>query len=84
MQCYQGNGTPKDIKMASWMQIKSMVQEELLKLPAPQRKAEKKQKRVTVAGRLVTRELLHQAQNKTKSKRTKPTTSPSHICEVVV
>jgi hypothetical protein len=57
---FQSNGVPASLKTASWLKYKETVQHDILLLPARQRKQSRKRKTKTVAGRLLTREMLQQ------------------------
>ncbi|KAE9038857.1 hypothetical protein PR002_g5788 [Phytophthora rubi] len=54
---FQRNGVPKELEQRTWSQVKSVAQDNILVVP-PLSEAPTRKKRVTVAGRLLTRELL--------------------------
>ncbi|KAE9002354.1 hypothetical protein PR001_g17341 [Phytophthora rubi] len=80
---FQRNGTPAQVQRAKWLRAKHVVQQDVLVLPAPVRKR-KQRKTVTVAGSLLTQELLDEiasAQEATRAKRPKRVQkkAPAHL-----
>ena len=60
------NGVPVQFSLASWLQMKQLVEDNILKFPVPPRKdTTKKRKRVTAGGRLLTHQVLQEIQNGT-------------------
>ncbi|EEY62187.1 uncharacterized protein PITG_14089 [Phytophthora infestans T30-4] len=57
---FQHNGVSATVKKTSWLRYKETVQHDILLLPARQHKQSRKRKTKTVAGRLLTREMLQQ------------------------
>ncbi|EEY65202.1 uncharacterized protein PITG_16821 [Phytophthora infestans T30-4] len=57
---FQHNGVSAIVKKASWLRYKETVQHDILLLPGRQQKQSRKRKTKTVAGRLLTREMLQQ------------------------
>ncbi|KAE8915976.1 hypothetical protein PF003_g751 [Phytophthora fragariae] len=61
LDTFTRNGAPRHVELAAWLQLKSVVEDEILKLPAPLRKnLVKKRKRISVDGRLLTHEVLQE------------------------
>ncbi|KAG3194892.1 hypothetical protein PC128_g8967 [Phytophthora cactorum] len=59
LEMFKGNGAPRHIQLATWLQMKTIVEDEILKLPIPPRKSTgQKRKRIEIGGRLLTHEVL--------------------------
>ncbi|ETP27465.1 hypothetical protein F441_00035 [Phytophthora nicotianae CJ01A1] len=74
---FQDNGVPMHVKKAAWLRYKETVQHDILLLPARQHKRGKKRKTKTVAGRLLTREMLQQPDEPSQAKTPKGTRNPA-------
>jgi hypothetical protein len=68
---FQRNGAPVTTKKASWLRYKETIQHDILLLPARHTTKGKKRKTSTVAGRLLTRELLQQPSPPKKARKRK-------------
>jgi len=74
---FSRNGTPRDIKRADWLKIKDTVREDVLTLPPPRTKRKRQRKTATVAGQLLTHELLAGLAT-SQPTRKKKVTAPPH------
>ncbi|GMG17526.1 unnamed protein product [Phytophthora fragariaefolia] len=55
------NGVPRHAHLAAWIHMQTLVQEEILTIPAPPHQdSTRKRKRVSVGGRLLTHEVLQE------------------------
>ncbi|EGZ06245.1 hypothetical protein PHYSODRAFT_341528 [Phytophthora sojae] len=61
LDAFARNGAPRHVQLAAWLQMREIVQDEVLTLPAPPRKdSSTKRKRVSVGGRLLTHDVLQE------------------------
>ncbi|KAG2766888.1 hypothetical protein PC129_g18329 [Phytophthora cactorum] len=59
LEMFKRNGAPRHVQLATWLQMKTIVEDEILKLPIPPHTSTgQKRKRVEVGGRLLTYEVL--------------------------
>jgi hypothetical protein len=78
------NGAPKTTSIASWLQIKPVVEKKVLVLPVPSKRV---RKTATVGGRLLTRDLLNELAappKKAKTRKQKGKKSGGALREAVV
>ena len=88
LKMFQHNGTPAERKRASWLKIKTTVQDDILVLP-PERKPKRKRKTAPVSGRLLTKQLLHEIATErvtraSKKKKPSPRESSALVLEAIV
>ncbi|KAE8969003.1 hypothetical protein PR003_g29484 [Phytophthora rubi] len=70
LNTFTRNGVPQHVQLATWLQLKPLVEEEILKLPKPPRKdSSRKRKRVHIGGRLLTHKVLQEIAAGTASSR---------------
>ncbi|KAI9980507.1 hypothetical protein PInf_030144 [Phytophthora infestans] len=82
LENFSRNGAPRHVQLATWLQMRAVVEGEILKLPAaPRKNDDKKRERVSVGGRLLTHEVLQQVQASSAAhftkKRRQPNPAPS-------
>ncbi|KAE8956562.1 hypothetical protein PR001_g31691, partial [Phytophthora rubi] len=61
LDAFARNGAPRHVQLAAWLQMREIVHDEVLTLPAPPHKdSSTKRKRVSVGGRLLTHDVLQE------------------------
>ncbi|KAE8890483.1 hypothetical protein PF005_g9549 [Phytophthora fragariae] len=61
LDAFTRNGAPRHVQLAAWLQMREIVHDEVLTLPAPPRKdSSTKRKRVSVGDRLLTYDVLQE------------------------
>ncbi|KAE8976281.1 hypothetical protein PR002_g25357 [Phytophthora rubi] len=61
LDAFTRNGAPRHVQLAAWLQMREIVHDEVLTLPAPPRKdSSTKRKRVSVGNRLLTYDVLQE------------------------
>ncbi|KAG3205320.1 hypothetical protein PC128_g1487 [Phytophthora cactorum] len=59
LEMFKRNGPPRHVQLATWLKMKTIVEDEILTLPIPPRKStSQKRKRVEIGGHLLMHEVL--------------------------
>ncbi|OWZ17063.1 hypothetical protein PHMEG_0009045 [Phytophthora megakarya] len=80
---FQRNGAPVPVKRAAWIRVKEAVQQDMLTLPPPRQTRAKKRK-ITVSGRILTRELFETEAESVKKTRKQRNPEAQAKCDEVL
>ncbi|ETL40916.1 hypothetical protein L916_08006, partial [Phytophthora nicotianae] len=75
---YTRNGAPKHVHLAAWIQLKPIIQSDVLIVRTTPKKTPQR-KRIKVSGRLLTQDAIQEAVHAAQLKQAKPSTTVSEV-----